>query len=860
MAGTKATFVTRNRLLLTLTGGTVLYQIVFQAKMFSILQKEVSLEEECVHVLEGLEGAEVESPRCMEVKLFREWEDAAPSDLEVFQYEIAAGDRKAAGSTVSTTANPNMKLSHEIVLGEVLPLSWGHDTEEEAPQQAPQEENTGESLASTTEPPLLDRIQQFEHDLCSQPEHKKHSTCLELEANLAAKERARHLEARLARAARRSKVMAELAQAARHDDVTEELQGRHADLEASLSSISGDHAAWQRKFEERSADLEAQIATHSDSHAAWEHEFEQKARRLHQELCQDPARRERPDCVHFLATVANATSSNVSSAPSLGAGAIAPSGEEWSRTFMEAVHKAQEEMCSEPQRRERADCVELMAALKKNADNLLQANFTAALGDSAQWSRTFRQTVRAAQKEMCAEPHRRERADCVELMTSIERAERREAHLQELREQSAALEAQFQKVADDHAEWERGFQEKVRQAHKEMCEQPMHKDHPDCKEFLSSGEESPSSTSSVMMQAEEPSAPSAENVADASAAAGDKEEDSDAWSHEFMRMVRKTEREMCNEPQRRDREDCVQLVAAMDKAEKDEAEARRAARAQRAALREDLAREGDAWKRALDDATAQRTQERQTWEKTMLESYGLPAVNSTPPSSDRIRTSLRQGRRQLHWSAVSAWAKGSWLPSFANKRVTTVERTELQAARWAGMIPKVACVTGIPAGRVTRENVLAFIHSFHDQKYEGPSQLLLVYHYKDTATAEIVRMYADGFNVKAIAARDEGEFPSTTALRFGAWKAAEDAQVVAQWDFDATHHLDQLSLQVRALAYSSRPVSLVREQGVPVENSMVGEASWMKRNWYPLLDKEHGAEDNVRHEQLVEVSLEEEGA
>merc|ERR1719238_1205829 len=93
------------------------------------------------------------------------------------------------------------------------------------------------------------------------------------------------------------------------------------------------------------------------------------------------------------------------------------------------------------------------------------------------------------------------------------------------------------------------------------------------------------------------------------------------------------------------------------------------------------------------------------------------------------------------------------------------------------------------------------------------------------------------------------EFPSTMALRYGAWTSKAD--VIAQWDFEAWHHPDRLSMQVRAMAMSGRPGSLVLTPehvtspaaGIHLnvmEGSLIGEAAWMREHWHPLLDEERG--------------------
>ena len=90
---------------------------------------------------------------------------------------------------------------------------------------------------------------------------------------------------------------------------------------------------------------------------------------------------------------------------------------------------------------------------------------------------------------MCAEPHRRDRADCKALLAAMPADDGRAASAEqraELRETSAGLEAEMQKVSDDHAAWERGFEERVRQVHRELCQEPGRRHREDCEELLAS--------------------------------------------------------------------------------------------------------------------------------------------------------------------------------------------------------------------------------------------------------------------------------------------------------------------------------------------------------------------------------------
>merc|ERR1719231_885418 len=114
--------------------------------------------------------------------------------------------------------------------------------------------------------------------------------------------------------------------------------------------------------------------------------------------------------------------------------------------------------------------------------------------------------------------------------------------------------------------------------------------------------------------------------------------------------------------------------------------------------------------------------------------------------------------------------------------------------------------------------------------------------------------------IKALPARTS--VPSTTALRYGAWVARNDIDVVARWDLDTWHHPLRLAMQVRALGLTGLPVSLLRRRTLVTDDghtpvtylkdgfqgkspigfgwpeSLVAERSWAQKNWTPLLDGE----------------------
>jgi len=229
-----------------------------------------------------------------------------------------------------------------------------------------------------------------------------------------------------------------------------------------------------------------------------------------------------------------------------------------------------------------------------------------------------------------------------------------------------------------------------------------------------------------------------------------------------------------------------------------------------------------------------------------------------PPSS--LVSSLRGGRR-LHWVDVKNWDKAQ-LRQELGKDMSFV-REQLRDLKWEGSLPKVACITAIPSGREARHRIKYFINSFRLQDYEGPRELVFVYHHSDKEAAQLIRKYADGASdIKSVAAGPEGpsgmvgftsgsvdNFPSAAALRYAAW-SSRDAEVVAHWVFDEWHHPERLSMQVKALAAARYPASILKQwtvrddsglnsgvmfAGLGWEGSLVGEKKWMHKHWYPFL-------------------------
>jgi len=286
----------------------------------------------------------------------------------------------------------------------------------------------------------------------------------------------------------------------------------------------------------------------------------------------------------------------------------------------------------------------------------------------------------------------------------------------------------------------------------------------------------------------------------------------------LMQRIFDLGRELCSEPERRDRPSCIQFLVS--------------------------SQNESSTPKVADDYT-----------------FSVPR-DKVPESSYELVHSLK-------WPAVRNWRESSSkLRGYFPVGVLTARHEELRSARWAGMIPKVACVSVIPSGREAKHQIKYFVNNFRLQTYEGPRQLILVYDHNDKAAKQLVGKYADGVYIRSAAARSDGKLPSTTAYRFGAY-VADDADIVARWDFDAWHHPDRLMMQVRALAHKARPATRLLAwtwrngtedtRSDPDESigeaSLVGEKAWMAEHWHPLLGDETSTLTSAHLRYLVQLDM-----
>mmetsp|Transcript_39168 Transcript_39168/g.103377 ORF Transcript_39168/g.103377 Transcript_39168/m.103377 type:complete len:736 (+) Transcript_39168:106-2313(+) len=403
---------------------------------------------------------------------------------------------------------------------------------------------------------------------------------------------------------------------------------------------------------------------------------------------------------------------------------------------------------------------------------------------------------------------------------------------------------------------------------REMCEDPGRKNHPVCMNLTrNTADKTRPMASNTSIDLRQHAATLSVDLAAIAA-------ESAEWHHEFQQKVDRDHKELCEHPERRHRPDCAKFLASVEELERRGNKAYQLARtASKAALRANIASEAKERALALDAKLARIKAERKVWERELLEKYdrprdgtrqGLADASTAAPSqvdSPQAPDSFLPARHhgpELHWSSVVRWSAGRNLRGTAGSQVhAQVGRAELRAAHWAGMIPKVACIAAVESGPALEIQMKYFIDNFHLQSYEGPTQLVFVYHHKDRAAARLVQSHADGFHVKGVAAFGEGKFPSTAALRFGAWSS--DADVIAHWNFNEFQHPQRLSLQVRALAFSSRPACILkglREDGAGAdEATLLGEASWMEQHWHPLLKEQEDVLEVAQARHVVEMDM-----
>jgi hypothetical protein len=471
----------------------------------------------------------------------------------------------------------------------------------------------------------------------------------------------------------------------------------------------------------------------------------------------------------------------------------------WSHNLVDLQHRLEARMAAHDEAHHALEAIDASIESHKKAHPELEGKID---------QHALLDQIAALGRQMCSDQEHQKNPKCAQFLTAGSQPHTsaaptgthphaRSKHF--LAERSAASEAEarlneeLHQLADKQKAWETSFVAKVADTMKDFCSDPLHKNQPTCAQFLQDASRSEAADAKAKKQ---------------------------AWHNQFASKIANVGQELCSDPARKDYRICQQIL-------KDKEHARSIG-----------AKSGEG-QTAEDDADD---------EDEVVDDAASVAAHSS------------KGRIELHWSSVVEWqkhqTKGHFLasPAAVETNFSLVDEAQVtnlrRSAHWSGRVPSVACVTLVPKGGAAKAWMNYFIDNFRLQKYEGTRQLVLVYQHDDHEAAELVHKYADGSYILSAVARGD-DFPSAAAFRFGAW-LARDADVVARWDFEAWHHPQRLSMQVRALAFSGRPACLLErwtvldkaganttvQDGARWDSSLVGEAAWMRTNWYPYLAEE----------------------
>jgi len=279
----------------------------------------------------------------------------------------------------------------------------------------------------------------------------------------------------------------------------------------------------------------------------------------------------------------------------------------------------------------------------------------------------------------------------------------------------------------------------------------------------------------------------------------------------------------------------------------------------RAALVQEIAQRMGKLDMKLSDVVS----DRKAWEATLLEKYDMANITGHKHAEPALPGQSTFMAKRLQWSAMPTVHHDKAKTSHTGPLV--ISKSEVRHLHWTGGLPKVAAIAWLQGDRKTRARMMYFVDNFKLQDYKGARQLVLVYHYKDTAAAQMVRKYINDTDIKGVAAHDFSQdlFPSDPALRYAAWDS--DADVIAQWDFDEWHDPSRLSLQVRAMAHTSKQACVLSTSSTSHSQedeakeisvvSLVGEKSWMKEHWHPFSRRKVEINDTFMAGELVEMDM-----
>lgn len=249
------------------------------------------------------------------------------------------------------------------------------------------------------------------------------------------------------------------------------------------------------------------------------------------------------------------------------------------------------------------------------------------------------------------------------------------------------------------------------------------------------------------------------------------------------------------------------------------------------------------------------TSERSTDKEFYIETKTNGSMSTSQRSTiESPHMSRKKSHAELRWVVRNYAAyHGRFMGKRAPEEPHIISEADLHGSHWMGRIPKVACIMGLPSTPQAYAQLKHAVNYFRQQAYEGERQLLIVYHFQDQEARTRIRRLSRGDFIKGVPARTM-EVPSSTAMRFGAWAADEDVDIVARWDVNDWHHPQQLKNQVRALVLSGRQACLLKrwtmapaggdrtvvDGEIGVEHTLMGQRRWMEDHWEPFLPNNLG--------------------
>merc|ERR1719162_2155106 len=141
--------------------------------------------------------------------------------------------------------------------------------------------------------------------------------------------------------------------------------------------------------------------------------------------------------------------------------------EVWEHKMSHDAHDILREMCQEPERAHRPDCIKLMADISKEEHDERDAQmkhfteeFEAIDKQHEAWEHEIDHEAHALLREMCQQPERRHRPDCVKIL---------EQEAKSLDAQGTTAKKPLRAVETEHATWEHSFDDKAREVRREPC-------------------------------------------------------------------------------------------------------------------------------------------------------------------------------------------------------------------------------------------------------------------------------------------------------------------------------------------------------------------------------------------------------